>query len=228
MNNDNDFEIIDDFDDISIESSSNPAVSNEVPFNEKINTNLQVEPNFTFEENKTAMPIKDNPSSIEPLNQIANDEPITFEFDGFEGVLNEEENISTQSSPQPATPLEVETDNSKTAAPQMKEETAPLGQPEKPLAAPGTVNVMPTTPTLNMDVKPVPTVEENNEQPVEINPVLPNGNPVVTTKETKETEFNSNDKKGKNTTKLMFIVLLFAIIGAVIIFLPQISSMLKK
>lgn len=223
MNKDNDFEIIDDFDDMSIESSSNPAVSNEVPLNEKINTNLQVEPSFTFEEDKT-MPIKDNPSPIEPLNQTANDEPITFEFDGFEGVLNDGPNVS---SPKIETSLEVEQDNSKTVEPQIKE-VSQLGQPEKPLAAPGIVNVMPTTPTLNMDVKPVPTIEENNEQPVEINPVLPNGDPVVTTKEPKETEFNSNDKKGKNATKLMFIILLFAIIGAVIIFLPQISSMLKK
>ena len=194
MNNDNDFEIIDDFGDMM--SNTTPQEPVEVSLNKEENKNTEEIPSFSFGDFETPAVTREEPINFnQPVVDNLQKESATFEFDGFEEppkFLQNEEII----------------------------------QKEQPLAAPGTVDVMSSTPKLNMDVEEL-QVEIKEEQPVEINPVLPNGEPVVTKTEEKEIVKEPKEEKvGK--TKIVFIIILFAIILGVIVFLPQISELLKK
>lgn len=215
MNKDNDFEIIDDFGDVEVDT--NPQEPVEVPLNKEENKNIEEIPSFSFGDFETPTVTREEIiNSNQPVVDNVQKEPATFEFDGFEGVFEtqQEKNVSNDIS----TPEEEPNF--------LPNEEKIMEQREQPLAAPGTVDVMQSTPNLNMDVEES-QVAVKEEQPVEINPVLPNGEPVVTKTEEKEIVKESKENKG-GKTKIFFIIILFAIILGVIIFLPQISELLKK
>ena len=219
MSKDNEFEIIDDFDDFGLDSPANNEVEPVPSVTE--NNNIEVEiPSFSFGDFETSVVKKEETKEeVPPANLENNTEPVTFEFDGFEGALIEDK-TEVQNVVQPETQTEVKNEIPNEVQVEVKqepkiEETLPTN-PE--LAMPGTLNVMGSTPTLNMNNK--------EDDSVEINPVLPNGEPVVS-KEVKNKEEKSKEKENYGT-KIAFIIILFAVIGAVIIFLPQISEMLSK
>ena len=213
MNNDNDFEIIDDFGDMM--SNTTPQEPVEVSLNKEENKNTEEIPSFSFGDFETPAVTREEPINFnQPIVDNLQKESATFEFDGFEGVFEpqQETNVSNHVSTLEEPPKFLQNEE--------------IIQKEQPLAAPGTVDVMSSTPKLNMDVEEL-QVEIKEEQPVEINPVLPNGEPVVTKTEEKEIVKEPKEEKvGK--TKIVFIIILFAIILGVIVFLPQISELLKK